>query len=203
MAVLDTVVRPTSGDGTGDYRRVIALSLVVIFVIVALLVVQACLRRRRRKRAARIARDRDRFDLRSWRMSITSALSSIASSSRSSAASSTSFTPSDAMSSWSEQSLQSISQQPVKPHLAATSTHRFSRRLPRRSWRPLRLSDLRISSADVCQGDMCPICLHELRSRCSQTPCKHQFHTRCLRAWLSKITDWACPLCFQKISQHP
>ena len=53
------------------------------------------------------------------------------------------------------------------------------------------------SSAEIDSlGDVCPICLEELKSA-RVTPCRHYFHNLCLRKWL-KVQN-KCPMCHSNI----
>lgn len=41
--------------------------------------------------------------------------------------------------------------------------------------------------------DECSICLEDMERDVSVMPCKHYFHTRCLKTWVTH--DMRCPIC--------
>ncbi len=44
-----------------------------------------------------------------------------------------------------------------------------------------------------CRDNVCSICLEEVGASRARTPCRHSFHTECLRLWLRN--NHSCPNC--------
>ncbi|PAA80362.1 hypothetical protein BOX15_Mlig030976g3 [Macrostomum lignano] len=77
--------------------------------------------------------------------------------------------------------------------------HNMCQQALRNRWLSLaRLHSLSPASEELLQsmGDVCAICYSDLQHRdCRVTPCRHVFHSACIRRWIAVSMD--CPMCHQ------